>query len=625
MLQYATWKYVLAAVIILLSVLYAAPNLYPQDPAVQVVANRGGAVDDNLLLRVRETLDKAGLVPKSVAIEDGDLIVRAADLDQQTQLADLLRPELGTDYNVALNLASTVPEWLGWFGARQMAMGLDLRGGVQFLLEIDQQAAIDKRANAFADEITTVLREAEIPYTSVSRTSEGIQVLLKDGADMDRFRTALTREAPELTLSADPAEPTRLLARMGSGLITQIMDQAIDQNRVTLENRINSLGVGEQVIQRQGASRIVVQMPGIQDTAEARKMIGATATLEYRAVVGDESDWFEAARTGVVPPGARLYYMRPQAPGAPRQPILLSRRVIASGDQLVTAASQYDPQSGRPSVSIELNRAGGERMLAFTRENVGKRMGTVFIETIPDTRIVNGEEVRSSRVVEEVINAATIQGVFGRNFQTTGLESMDEAVTLARLLRAGSLAAPMVIIEERIIGPSLGAANIASGTQAVFWSFTFVLIFFLIYYKTFGIVTNLALLLNLLMVVALMSVIGATLTLPGLAGIALTVGMSVDANVLINERIREELRNGNTPLASIANGYDKASGTITDANTTALLAGLAMAVFGTGPIRGFGITLILGIITSMYTAVSVSRGIATLIYGRRKKLAKIAI
>ncbi|KAA2284202.1 protein translocase subunit SecD [Arenimonas fontis] len=625
MLQYSTWKYVLAAVIILLSVLYASPNLYPQDPAVQVVANRGGVVDDNLVLRVRTALDEAGLTPKSVAIEDGDLIVRATDVDQQTRVADLLRPELGSEYNVALNLASTVPEWLGWFGARQMAMGLDLRGGVQFLLEVDQQAAIDKRANAFADEITTVLREGGIPYTGVSRTAEGIQVLLKDAADMERFRTALAREAPELDLVPDEARPERLLARMSPTLIKQIMDQAIDQNRSTLDNRINSLGVGEQVIQRQGASRIVVQLPGVQDTAEARKMIGATATLEYRAVVGNESDWAEAARTGVVPPGARLYYMRPQVPGGPRQPILLSRRVIASGDQLVTAASQPDPQSGTPSVSIELNRAGGERMLAFTRENVGKRMGTVYIETIPEVRIVDGQEVRSSRVVEEVINAATIQGVFGRNFQTTGLDSMEEAATLARLLRAGSLAAPMVIIEERIIGPSLGAANIAAGTQAVFWSFMFVLAFFLVYYKTFGIVTNLALLLNLLMVVALMSVIGATLTLPGLAGIALTVGMSVDANVLINERIREELRNGNTPLASIANGYDKASGTITDANTTALLAGVAMAVFGSGPIRGFGITLILGIITSMYTAVSVSRGIATLIYGRRKKLAKVSI
>ena len=296
-----------------------------------------------------------------------------------------------------------------------------------------------------------------------------------------------------------------------------------------------------------------------------------------------------------------------------------------SGDQLVNATSNPDPQGGGPAVQIELNNAGGNRMLAHTRQNVGQLMAAVYIESIPEVKKVDGKDVLSFRVTEEVINAATLQGVFGRNFQTTGLDSQDEATNLARLLRAGSLAAPMVIIEERIIGPSLGAENVQRGIQAVFWSFMFVLAFFLIYYKTFGIVTNLALLLNLLMVVAIMSFIGATLTLPGLAGIALTVGLSVDANVLINERIREELRNGNTPLSSIANGYDKASGTITDANTTALLAGVAMAVFGSGPIRGFGITLIIGILTSMYTAVSVSRGIATLIYGKRKKLTTLSI
>jgi preprotein translocase subunit SecD len=379
------------------------------------------------------------------------------------------------------------------------------------------------------------------------------------------------------------------------------------------------------VIQRQGDSRIVVQLPGVQDTAQARNLIGATATLEYRHVIDYGSIAVEAARTGIVPPNARLYYHRNDvgADGRPR-PILLSRRVIVSGDQLVNATSNMSPNGG-PAVQIELNSVGGNRMLAHTRDNVGQLMAAVYIESIPETRIVDGEEVLSFRVSEEVINAATLQGVFSRNFETTGLESQTEAANLARLLRAGSLAAPMVIIEERIIGPSLGAENVKRGTQAVFWSFMFVLVFFLFYYKVFGIVTNLALLLNLLMVVAIMSVIGATLTLPGLAGIALTVGLSVDANVLINERIREELRNGNSPLASIANGYDKASGTIADANLTAILAGVAMAVFGSGPIRGFGITLIIGVATSMYTAVSVSRGIATLIYGRRKKLARIAI
>lgn len=625
MLQYATWKYVLAAILIALSALYALPNIYPKDPAVQVAANRGGSVDDALVLRVRSALEAESVATKSVAIEDGSLVVRTLGAEEQTRAADLLRETLGTQYTVALNLASTVPEWLGSLGARQMSMGLDLQGGVHFLLEVDQQAAIDKRSNAFADEISGVLRAGKFPYTSVSRTADGIQVLLRDPEDVPKVFSAIQAEAPELQLQVDESQPGRLMARMTPTLVQSIMDGAIEQNRTTLDNRINSLGVGEQVIQRQGESRIVVQLPGVQDTAEARKLIGATATLEYRHVIDYGNQAIQAARTGVVPPNARLYYSRELGLDGERRPILLSRRVIVSGDQLVNATSNPDPQGGGPAVQIELNSSGGNRMLEHTRENVGQLMAAVYIETIPEVKMVDGKEVVTSRINEEVINAATLQGVFGRNFQTTGLDSQQEATELARLLRAGSLAAPMVIIEERIIGPSLGAANIAAGTQAVFWSFMFVLVFFLVYYKTFGIVTNLALLLNLLMVVALMSLIGATLTLPGLAGIALTVGLSVDANVLINERIREELRNGNTPLASIANGYDKASGTITDANTTALLAGLAMAVFGSGPIRGFGITLMLGIITSMYTAVSVSRGIATLIYGKRKKLAKISI
>ena len=625
MLQYSTWKYVVAALIIALSAFYSLPNLYPKDPAVQVAANRGGVVDDALVLRVRGLLGKGGVQAKAVAVEDNSLIVRLGNADLQTQAADALRADLGDDYTVALSLASTVPGWLASSGARSMSMGLDLQGGVHFLLEVDQKAAIEKRSNGFADQMVTVLRDGKFAYTSVSRTPEGILVEIKNPADMAQVRTAITRDAPDLELVEDPAQPTRLLARLTPALVKTIMDGAIEQNRNTLENRINSLGVGEQVIQRQGDSRIVVQLPGVQDTAEARNLIGATATLEYRHVVDYGAQAVQAAATGVVPPNARLYYSRDLGPDGKPRPILLSRRLIVSGDQLVNATSNADLQGGGPAVQITLNNAGGNRMLAHTRDNVGQLMAAVYIESIPETKKVDGKDVLSFRVTEEVINAATLQGVFSANFQTTGLESQQEAADLARLLRAGSLAAPMVIIEERIIGPSLGAENVQRGIQAVFWSFMFVLAFFLVYYKTFGIVTNLALLLNLLMVVAIMSVIGATLTLPGLAGIALTVGLSVDANVLINERIREELRNGNTPLSSIANGYDKASGTITDSNTTALLAGVAMAVFGSGPIRGFGITLIIGILTSMYTAVSVSRGISTLIYGKRKKLAALSI
>ena len=369
----------------------------------------------------------------------------------------------------------------------------------------------------------------------------------------------------------------------------------------------------------------MVQIPGLQDPTEAKKLIGATATLEYRAVVAAGLDAYSARDSGRIPPDARMYFMRDMGRDGKPEPILLSKRTIVTGDQLVSASSLLDNQSGTPAVSIELNKLGGDRMFKYTQDNVGKLMAAVYIETIPDVKIVNGQEVRTSRVTEEVISAATVQGVFGKNFQTTGLASMQEAQTLALLLRAGSLAAPMVIVEERIVGPSLGAENVERGTQAVMYSFLFVLVFFIFYYKTFGVVTNIALLLNLLIVIAVMSALGATMSLPGLAGIALTVGMSVDANVLINERIREELRIGNTPLASIAAGYDKAAGTIADANVTALLGGIAMAAFGSGPIRGFGITLIIGILSSMYTAVSVSRGIATLIYGHRRKLAKVSI
>lgn len=352
MLQYSTWKYVVAAIVIALSVFYSLPNLYPQDPAVQVAANRGGAVDDALLLRVREVLDGAKLPAKSVAIEGERLVARVADPEAQTRAADLLRESLGSQYTVALNLASTVPSWLSTFGAKPMSMGLDLQGGVHFLLEVDQQAAIEKRSNAFADEISGVLRDGKFAYTGVARVPEGIQVLLKDAADVPAVFTAIQREAPELQLEVDPAQPNRILARLTPALIQSIMDGAIEQNRTTLDNRINSLGVGEQVIQRQGESRIVVQLPGVQDTAEARKLIGATATLEYRHVVDYGAQAQQAAATGVVPANARLYYTRERGPDGKPRPILLSRRVIVSGDQLVNASSNPDPQTGQPAVQI---------------------------------------------------------------------------------------------------------------------------------------------------------------------------------------------------------------------------------------------------------------------------------
>ena len=624
MLEFARWKYVIIAIVLVLTALYSLPNLYPKDPAVQISANRGAVIDAVLDTRVENLLKANNMAFTRSEIEGDTLVVRVANTDVQAKASALVRDELGSGYTVALNLATNVPAWLQAIGGKPMSLGLDLQGGVHFLMEVDEKSAIEKRSEGFLDSIRGVLRENQIVYSNAARSGTRIQVQLKP-EDISRARNRIGTSTPELVLSTDQAQPNLLTATIPDALIKQFTDEAVEQNMTTLRNRINELGVAEPVVQRQGASRIVVQIPGLQDPTEAKKLIGATATLEYRAVLGDDATAYNARDTGSVAPDARLYFRRELGSDGKQAPILLSKRTIVTGDQLVNASSQLDSQSGTPAVSIRLNKLGGDKMFKYTQENVGKLMAAVYIESIPDVKTVNGEQVRTLRVSEEVISAATVNGVFGADFITTGLSSMEEAQNLALLLRAGSLAAPMLIVEERIVGPSLGAENVERGTQAVTYSFLFVLVFFVFYYKTFGVVTNMALLLNLLIVIAFMSALGATMSLPGLAGIALTVGMSVDANVLINERIREELRLGNTPLASIAAGYDKAAGTIADANVTALLGGIAMAAFGSGPIRGFGITLIIGILSSMYTAVSVSRGIATLIYGKRRKLARISI
>jgi len=624
MLEFARWKYVLAVLIFVFGILYSLPNLYPQDTALQITGTRGLTVNDGLGKRVSGILDGGGIGYKAADIEQGNLLVRLVDPSDQIRAADMVRKALGSDYIVALNLASTVPDWLQAIGATPMVLGLDLQGGVHFLMEVDQRAALEKRENAFADDIRTLLRDQKIGYATVDRGANGIEVQLRDVADRNRAASLIGRDLPDLVLEDAPRMDT-LHARIRESKLKAITDDALEQNIATLRTRINSLGVAEPVVQRQGASRIVVQLPGVQDTALAKKILGATATLEWRAVVGDGfTAAFDAARTGRVPPDARLYYQRPRG-GGERMPVLLSKRVIASGDQLVEANAGFDPQGGAPMVSVQLDNVGGKRMLEHTTGNVGKQMGVVFIERTPETREVDGKQVRTVKITEEVISVATTQGVFGKRFQITGLESPQYASELALLMRAGSLAAPVDIVSERIIGPSLGKANIDRGWRAVAYSFLFVLIFFLVYYRTFGVITNLALLVNMLLVIAVMSLIGATLTLPGLAGIALTVALSVDANVLINERIREELLAGNTPMASIATGYDKASGTILDANVTALLAGIALFSFGTGPVKGFAVSMCLGILTSMYAAVSVSRGIATLVYGHRRRLQSVSI
>ena len=617
MLEYARWKYVVALIVLLVSALYTVPNLYPQDPAIQITASRGGKVDQNLQDSVAKSLDEAGLAYKSIEIEDDKLLVRVADAGLQQKANDLLRPQLNR-YTVALNLASNVPEWLSWFNAEPMLLGLDLLGGVHFLLQVDEQSALEKRVSAYNEEIRELLREKKIAFKEITTQGNAVNVVLGKSEQLSQALSELSLIAPELSVVSRSGDDAGFTASVPAALIKEIIDSTIQQNVGILRKRINAIGVGEPVIARQGLNRIVVQLPGVQDTAQAKRVLGSQATLEYRAVVGTAVEARVAQQSGIVPPDARLYFERQTDSAGNKLPVLLSKRLIASGEQLVDARSGTDPQSASPMVSVKLNAAAGQRMFDFTSKNVGNNMAVVFIERTPETRLVNGVEQRSFRVVEEVISNAVIQGVFSKSFQTTGLDSAQEAQDLALILRAGALAAPMDIIQERVIGPSLGAENISRGVQAVFWSFLFVLAFFLVYYRVFGLITNIALAMNLLMLVAIMSILGATLTLPGLAGIALTVGLSVDANVLINERIREELRLGNTPLNSIATGYEKASGTIFDANITAILAGVALFAFGTGPVQGFAVTLILGILTSMYTAVSVSRAVATLMHSGRK-------
>ncbi|MGY0560698.1 protein translocase subunit SecD [Luteimonas sp. A277] len=621
MLEFPRWKYALIVLVALLGLLYAAPNMYPQDPSVQVTATRGSQISQALGDRIRAQLDEAGIALKAIDVdtEGGNLMVRLPDLDSQTLASDLLRESLGEGYTVTLNLASTVPDWLTRFGANPMVLGLDLQGGVHFVMQVDQQAALERRLDSYAEGIRASLRDARVRYTSVERRADGsIQTVLADEADVSRAMRLMAVDQPTLNRSVSG---NRITTRVPDSELNQIAIDAIDQNITTLRNRVDEVGVSEPVIQRQGDDRVVVQLPGVQDTAEAKRMIGATATLAYHAVL--DGDAFEAARTGVVPPDGRIYYSRDVGIDGNPIPYILSRRVIATGEEMVNAQSSYD-QNGLPAVSVTLNASAGKRMFDFTSMSVGKPMAVVYIERVPQVRMVNGEEVRTFRDSEEIISVANISGVFSREFQTTGLEKQ-EADDLARMLRSGSLAAPMDFIEERIVGPSLGAENVSRGITAVGYAFLFTLFFFMLYYRMFGLITSVALLMNLVLVIAVMSIFTATMTLPGFAGLALSIGLSVDANVLINERIREELRNGMPPKSAIATGYDKASSSILDANLTGILAGVALYAFGTGPLRGFAITLVVGISASMFTALVVTRGIATLIYARRKKLKTLAI
>jgi len=523
--------------------------------------------------------------------------------------ADLLREGLGANYVVALNLAPATPKWLQAIGAKPMYLGLDLRGGVHFLLQVDMNAAIAQAMDRYQGDVRSVLREARVRYLSVNMEGDRISVKFKSSEDLDKAKMVLTREMRRLQLNVDESALTAVLV-LPEKEKQEIKRFALKQNLTTLRNRVNELGVAEPVIQQQGEDRIVVQLPGVQDTTRAKEILGATATLEFRLV--DTEHDVQAALQGHPPIGAKLYRDRSG------KPVLLKRRVIVTGDQIVDASSGFDRQSGSPAVFVSLDNVGAKKMSKVTRENIGKPMAVVFIENRLETKQVDGKTVKVRQRVEEVINIATIRGRFGKRFQITGLDSTEEARNLALLLRAGALAAPVDIIEERTVGPSLGRDNIDRGFMSVVVGFVLVLVFTVWYYKVFGLVADVALFFNLVLLIAILSLLQATLTLPGIAGIVLTVGMAVDANVLIFERIKEELRNGNSPQASIYSGYEKAFGTIFDANITTLIAALVLFSFGTGPIKGFAVTLSIGIVTSMFTAIMVTRMIINWLYGNRR-------
>lgn len=626
--DFPRWKYALVVVVLLLGVLYGVPNLFLQQPAVQITANRGATVDQALKEQVQGTLEKAKIAFQSIELNGDHLLVRlpTGENELQAKAQELLKTSLGDQYVVALNLASTVPRWMRAIGAKEMPKGLDLQGGVHFLMEVDDKDVMDKQAQRYADDIRAVLRDQNIRYQSVGRGPQGVVVQLRSAAERDAALQAISAKVPDVIVANGKTvgDTYTLDATVKTEKIKEVALNTIRQNQATLSNRINALGVAEPLIQQQGESRIAVELPGVQDTAEAKKILGATATLEYRAV--DESaNAFEAQKSGQIPPDDKLYYRRERGADGKPIPILLKKKVIVTGDELIDASSAPDQQSGTPSVSVTLNAAGGRKMLDFTTQNIGKPMAVVYIEHTPEIKIVDGKEVRSTKVTEEVINNASIRGVFSNRFSTTGLESNKVASDLALLLRAGSLAAPVVIVEERVIGPSLGKDNIQKGVSAVLLGLAAVLVFMAFYYWLFGLIADIALFFNLVLLLAVMSAIGVTLTMPGIAGIVLTLGMAIDANVLVCERIREELRNGSTPLASIRAGYEKAWATILDANVTHLLAALALMTLGSGAIRGFGVTLFIGILTSMFTSVTVTHAITNLIHARGKKLKGLSL
>ncbi len=610
--QYPWWKNLLIVTVVLVGVLYALPNLYGEDPALQVSTTRGVSINDSTIATIRGELKRAAIAPKAMEMTDRGLIIRFDDTEAQLKARDILERALSDDYILALNLAPATPDWLRAIGGKPMYLGLDLRGGVHFLMEVDTDAAIAMAEERYVDDLRLLLRNEKVRYLTIKRAPEGgILIKFRNPEARARAEDLIRKEYRDLLIDEEESGNAYLLKiALSEAEKRETRSFAVQQNITTLRNRVNELGVAEPVIQRQGESRIVVQLPGVQDTARAKEILGATATLEYR--MADESHDVQDALNGRVPAGSRLYKERGGGY------VLLKNRIIVTGDSIIDARSGIDPQDGSPMVTVTLDGKGAKKMLANTKENVGKLMAVVYIENKIDTKVVDGKIVKTKRKVEEVISLATIREPFGKRFQTTGLDSPEEARDLALLLRAGALSAPIEIIEERTVGPSLGQDNIDKGVTSVIIGFALVLVFMAVYYKAFGLMANVALTLNLVLIVAVLSMLQATLTLPGIAGIVLTVGMAVDANVLIFERIREELANGVSPQAAINSGYEKAVATIADANITTFIAAIVLFALGAGPVKGFAVTLSIGIAASMFTAIMVTRALANAIYGGRR-------
>jgi preprotein translocase subunit SecD len=593
------------------------PNIFGSDLAVQVSSAGDAAIEQSDLAKITGTLKEKNIHYKSAGLSNRRILVRFDDNTSQLSAKDLLKIELGRNYVVALNLAPSVPLWLSDLGGRAMSLGLDLRGGVHFLLEVDMQAVLAMSIDKYYNELRTLLREDRL-YKSIKKEGDSIAIYLKTIESKDKVLDIIKSDLSDLVVLETNSQDA-LLIRVGisDGAQKEAKSNALKQNKTTLENRVNELGVAEPIIQQQGLDRIVVQLPGVQDTAKAKEILGSVATLEFR-LVDEKNDPQTAIQSGRTPIGSKLYYFKDG------RPLLLKTRVITTGESITDASASFDQENNAPMVNITLDNVGGRAMLDTTKKYLHHRMAVVFIENKVETLVRDGKIIKKRSTTKDVINAATIQGTFSSRFQITGIDSARKASNLALLLRAGSLSAPIEIIEERTIGPSLGADNIQKGVLSVIVGFVLVLIFMAVRYRVFGLVANVALTLNLVMIVAVLSLLQATLTLPGIAGIVLTVGMAVDANVLIFERIKEELGAHSNIQKAISSGYDKAVLTIADANITTLIAALVLFGMGSGPVKGFAITLSIGIVTSMFTAIIVSRAIINKIYGG-KKLKELSI